>query len=227
METVDLKATLRTGTGKQVTRKLRVAGQIPGTLYGAGGDPVTLQCEEKSLIKMFRAHPGGNFILNLSIGDDKPVLSIIRERQRHPVFGSLVHLDFQRVSTNKPIQVQIPVHLTGESPGVKDFGGVLEHTMREVEISCLPLEIPDEIVVDINELGLNESIHVSDLELPNLNFVTEGERTIVSVSAPRVSTGVLAEEEAAAEAAELAEGAEGEAEGEEGKDDADSDTKGS
>jgi large subunit ribosomal protein L25 len=221
MDTVDIKATLRTGIGKQVTRKLRAAGQIPATLYGAGQEPRTLQIDEQSLIKIFRAHPGGNFILNLAIDDQKPELSIIRERQRHPVSGALVHLDFQRVRADKPIHVQVPIHLTGESPGVKDFGGVLEHVLRQVEISCLPMEIPDDIILDIGELMLNDSIHVSDLELPKLNFITAGERTIVAVSAPRVST----------EAEEAAEGEEAEGEeteGEEGKDeaksDADSDT---
>ena len=212
MKTVDLQATLRTGTGKSVTRKLRSAGQIPATLYGAKQDPISLQIDEQVLIKLIRAHPGGNFILNLAIDDQSPTLSILRERQRHPVNGSLVHLDFQRVSLDKPIQVQIPVHLTGESPGVKDFSGVLEHTMRQVEISCLPMEIPDEIVVDISKLMLNDSIHVEDLQLPNLNFITEGERTIVSVSAPRVSTAAE-EDETAEEAA-----ADAKAEGDTGAD---------
>jgi large subunit ribosomal protein L25 len=219
MESVELKASRREGTGKQVTRKLRATGAIPAVLYGSGAEPQSLQIDKVELDRIFREHAGGNFILNLEVEKEKPVMTIIRETQRHPVSGQLVHLDFQRVSTDKPIAVQVPVRLVGESPGVKDFGGVLEFVLRELEVSCLPLEIPDEVVVDISEMLLNDSIHVADLDLPNIEFITETERTIVSVSMPRIQKSaaeIEAEEAEEAEAAEAAEAAEGEGEAAEG-----------
>ncbi len=217
MESVEINASLREGTGKKVTRKLRADGLIPATLYGPEHDPINLQVTDDTMIQVFRGHRGGSFLVKLQIDQDAPVMTIIRERQRHPVSGKLVHLDFQRISMDKPIHASVPVRIVGEAPGVKDLGGILEHVLRQLEVSCLPTEIPEEIVVDISEMQMNEAIHVSDLDLPHLDFVTDLERTIVSVAAPRVVAE--AEEEETAEGEELAEGEEAEGD-EEAKGDA-------
>jgi large subunit ribosomal protein L25 len=213
MQTVELNATLRQGTGKQVTRKLRVAGQVPAVLYGSGGDPVSLNIPYNDVERVFRFRGGGSFLLDLSVDGAAPILSIIKEKQVHPVSGKLVHIDFLRISMDKPITVQVPVHLTGESRGVKDFGGIIDQPLRLVEISCLPADIPDEILVDISALDIGDSIHIADLPADKFTFNAESERTVVAVGAPRITLGAIAEGEAAAVPAEgEAAGGENEAE---------------
>ena len=208
MESLELKAVSREGTGKSVTRKLRAHGVLPAVLYGAGGEAKSLTISAAEFDLLYRARQGSNFILNLSVDEAKPILSIVRERQRHPVTGRIIHVDLQRISMDKPIHVEIPILITGESRGVKDFGGILEHLLRSVEISCLPADIPDSIVVDITEMKLNETLHVADLQVPKVEFLAEPARAVVSIASPRlVKAGT--EEGAAAEGE--AEGADAEA----------------
>lgn len=213
MQTLDLKTTTREGTGKSVTRKLRAEGIVPATLYGIDVEPVNLSVERAELEGLYKGRDSSNFILNLVVDADKSVLAIVRERQRHPVSRQILHVDFQRVSMDRPIHVEIPIHLTGESEGVKTFGGTLEHLLRSVAISCLPANIPDEIIVDISELNVNDSIHVSDLDVPDVEFEAEAARVVVNVAPPRLSTE-LEESDEEAEGEELAEGEEAPAEGE-------------
>ncbi len=206
MQTVSLSAERREGIGKSVTRKLRVAGTIPANLYGVGGDPVTMQVSNADLIQIFRFH-GSNVLIELNFEGEEPILSLIREHQVHPVSGKSVHLDFQRVKLGKPLNVDVPINVIGIAPGVKDFGGVLEQVIREVEVSCLPRQIPDFIEVDVSELNINDAIHIGDLKVENVEFLVDDSQTVVMVTPPRLST----------EAEETEEGEEGEvAEGEEG-----------
>lgn len=186
MDSLDLKAATRQGTGKSVTRKLRVQGTLPAVLYGAGGEATSLTLSAADFELLYRARQGSNFVLNLSVDDAKPILSIVRERQRHPVTGRVIHVDLQRISMDKPIHVEVPIVITGESRGVKDFGGILEHLLRRVEISCLPADIPDSIVVDISEMRLNETLHVADLKVPKVELLAEPARAVVSIAAPRL-----------------------------------------
>lgn len=190
MQTLDLKASARQGTGKSVTRKLRAQGSLPATLYGVGSEAQSLTVPADDFELLYRAREGGNFVLNLSVDGAAPILSIVRDRQRHPVTNRVIHVDFQRISLDKPIHVEVPVHIIGESRAIKDFGGILEHLLRQVEISCLPADIPDAIEVDISELRLNESIHVSDLSVPNVAFLAEPARAVASIAAPRLAKGV-------------------------------------
>jgi large subunit ribosomal protein L25 len=218
MKTVSLSAEHRSGIGKSVTRKLRVAGVIPANLYGSGGDPVTMQVKNADLIEIFRHH-GSNVLIELNFEGEEAILSLIREHQIHPVSRKSVHLDFQRVQLGKPINVIIPIEVVGEAPGVRNFGGILEQITRSVEVSCLPREIPDSYVVDVSELDINESIHISDLEAGNVEFLVDDSQIIVNVSPPRLSTEVDETEEG-----EEGEGAEGE-EGAEGSDEGDAENK--
>ncbi len=209
MQTVSLPAERREGTGKSVTRKLRVAGTIPANLYGTGGDPVTMQVSNADLIQIFRHH-GSNVLIELNFEGEDPILSLIREHQVHPVSGKSVHLDFQRVQLGKPLNVEVPFQITGVAPGVKDFGGILEQIIRSVEVSCLPRQIPDFIEVDVSELQINDAIHIGDLNVPDVEFLVDDSQTVAQVTPPRLSTEVE-------EAEEGEEGVEGEAaEGEEG-----------
>ncbi len=216
MQTLDLKAATREGTGKSVTRKLRVRGILPATLYGLDKAPLSLNVVADDFATLYKGRGTSNFILNLTVDEGEPTLTIVRERQRHPVSSQVLHVDFQRISMDKPIYTKVPIRLTGEAPGVKTDGGILEHLLREVAISCLPKFIPDEFIVDISELQINDSIHVSDLDTPNVNLEAEINTVIVNVSPPRLSTldeDAEGEEVEGEEGAEGAEGAEGETEG--------------
>ena len=217
MQTLDLKASVREGTGKSVTRKLRVQGIVPATLYGIGVDPVNLNVDAAELEGLYKGRESSNFILSLHVDGGDAVATIVRERQRHPVSRQVLHVDFQRISMDRPIHVEIPIHLTGECEGVKTFGGTLEHLLRTVAISCLPKHIPDEIIVDVSELNLNDSIHVSDLDVPNIEFEAEAARVVVNVAPPRLSTEV----EETDEEGEGEETAEGEEASDEGGDEGD------
>jgi len=217
MQTLELKASVREGTGKSVTRKLRVQGIVPATLYGIGVPPVNLSLDAAELESLYKGRESSNFILNLHVDDGDAIATIVRERQRHPVGRQVLHVDLQRISMDRPIHVEIPIHLTGECEGVKTFGGTLEHLLRTVAISCLPKHIPDEIIVDVSELNLNDSIHVSDLDVPNIEFEAEAARVVVNVAPPRLSTEV----EETDEEGEGEETAEGEEASDEGGDEGD------
>ncbi|MBD3257023.1 50S ribosomal protein L25, partial [candidate division GN15 bacterium] len=152
-------------------------------------------------------------ILSLTV-DGKENKVLVREIQRHPVTSKVLHVDFHAISMNKPINVRIPINLIGTPEGVKTDGGIMQTTLRDLDISCLPKDIPDDFEVDVSQLRIGDSIHVSDIEIPNAEILTLERRTIVTIAAPTViKAAATAEEEE-----ELAEGEEGEAaaEGEEG-----------
>jgi large subunit ribosomal protein L25 len=147
--------------------------------------------------------------------------ALVRDLQRDPITNRVLHIDFHAIAMDRPINVWIPIHLKGTPMGVKVEGGIMQTTMRELEISCLPANIPDSIDLDVSELGIGDSIHVGDLKLENVDVLAAARQTIVVISAPTIikaeaaaAEGVVAEGEAAvaAEGAEGAEAAEGEGE---------------
>ncbi|HUT99125.1 MAG TPA: 50S ribosomal protein L25 [bacterium] len=208
MKRVSLQAEKREVSGKGGARKLRSTGRVPAIIYG-NEVPETLHIalDSKVLIHSVKPHEAHNFIVDLEV--EKTVYpTIIAEIQQDPVTEEPLHVDFYRISMNKPIHTTIPIILSGSSPGVKE-GGMLEHTLREINISCLPGNLPDSIEVDVSNLDLDESIHVSDLAAPSgVEFITEVHDTVVHVRRPRLIT----EEEAAV----VLEGEEAPVEGEEG-----------
>ena len=161
----------------------------------------------------------GSSIFNLEVNNDSNKV-IVRNIQRDPVTNRIIHLDFHAVSMKKPINLSIPIRFVGTARGVKTDGGIMQTTLRELEISCLPSDIPDKIEIDVTDLGIGDSIHVRDLTVPNAQVLSEARRTVVVISAPTVMKAEVVSEEAAAaeEAVEAAEGeapAEAEAEAEE------------
>lgn len=211
MQTLELKASTRAGIGKSVTRKMRAQGILPATLYGPATEPMNLQVSTAAFEDLYVGRESSNFILNLQVDDQEPMITLIRERQKHPVSGAMIHVDFQRIRMDRPINIEIPIVLTGESDGVKTFGGIQEHLMRSVEISCLPTHIPDRIVVDVSKLGINDSVHIGDITIENVEILGDSGRPIVNIAPPRLSTEL--DEEAEGVEGEAAEG-ETEAEGE-------------
>jgi large subunit ribosomal protein L25 len=208
MKELILEAEVRTGSGKSVTRKLRQVGTLPAVLYGMDKKPQMLNVNSKALTHLLHSGSGENVLVDLVVGKAKAEKVLLKEVQHHPVTERIVHVDFLRIDLTKKVQVMVPIHVTGTSEGVKN-GGVLEIVSRELEVSCLPMDIPSHITVDVTTLKINEAIHVVDLQLGNLEILTDKARTVVTVQPPTVikevapavegAEGVVAEGEAAAE----------------------------
>jgi large subunit ribosomal protein L25 len=208
---IEINAELRTDVGKGASRRLRRSGdKVPGIIYGAEEAPVNLTLNANELSKAMQSEAFYSQILNVKF-DGKSQQAVVRDMQRNPATEKVLHVDFFRISANKPIQVSVPLHFVNEDKckGVRLGGGTIAHTMNEVEVSCLPADLPEYIEVYMAELDIGEIIHLSDLALPQgvaiVALTHDDDRAVVSVQAPRAA---IEEEEEAMEAA----AAEGEAE---------------
>jgi len=167
METV-LEATTRDRFGKNEAGRLRREGRVPSVLYGGatgeGGKPEALPItvDPKALLRILHSQSGANTIITLTLGSESPKV-MLKEFQLDPISRAVLHADFYRIAMDKPITVTVPVVLRGEAPGVKQQGGLLDFVHREVEIECLPADIPEHIEVDVSELMLNQSIRLRDI----------------------------------------------------------------
>ena len=208
MKEIALTAVKRPSVGKGPARQSRRDGYIPGVVYGPEVEPTSVAVDERTFRQTMRQSSGAS-IINLDV-DGKQNKVVLRELQRDPVTSRIIHVDFHAISMNKPINVAVPINLTGTPEGVKTDGGIMQQTMRELRIECLPKDIPDEITIDVEELRIGDSIHVRDLDVPNVRVLSEEQRTIVTIAAPTV---IKVDEPAEAEAEEGVEGeaAEGEA----------------
>jgi len=205
-----LAVEIRRETGKGVARKLRAAGLMPAVLYGHGREAVSLSLEVSALEFILKKSDAGiNTLIDLKgEGDIQGAIVLIKELQRHPVAGSLVHADLFAVKADEKLTVSVPIHLEGTAAGTK-LGGIMEQTMREIELACLPGSIPDSISVEVSALEMGDAIHVGDLVIPDgCEKSVEDSVTVAHVVAPK-----LAEEEEEV----VAEGEEAAGEGEEGK----------
>jgi large subunit ribosomal protein L25 len=211
-----LTAEHREATGKGAAHRIRAAGRVPGVIYGQGADPVAISVDARELFHLLHTEAGGNVLVDIRVDGDH-MLAMPREIQRDHLKGSVKHVDFLRIARDEKIAVDVPVHLTGESHGVKE-GGVIEHHLWNLHVECLPQDVPASIDADISALGLNESLKVSDIRIPgNVTLLTSLDEVVVSVVPPQVLRVEEEEEEAAEEGVEGEEGAEGEApEGAEG-----------
>lgn len=210
-----LEATSRANVGKGASRRLRHENAVPAIVYGADKDPANVSLQHHQLVHVLDNEAFFASIITLNV-DGKAEDVIIKDLQRHPAKPRLLHADFQRVSANKPVHMNIPLHFLNESiaAGVKVGGGQVAHLMTKLEISCLPKDLPEYIEVDIQDLGLGESLHISDLKLPpgvssiSLSHGESGDLAVVAIQAPRrveveapVAAAVAAEGAAAAPAA--------------------------
>ena len=210
MREIPISIERRHDVGKGFARRTRMAGRIPGVVYGPEIDPISVAVEERAFRASMKTATSSS-ILNLNL-DGKETKAVVRDMQRDPITNRVIHVDFHAISMNRPINVSIPIHFTGTPIGVKVDGGIMQTTMRELDISCLPANIPDQVEIDVSELSIGDSIHVDDLELENVNILVELRRTIVVISAPTIIKA-----ETTAEDEEALEGEEGEAvEGAEG-----------
>lgn len=203
MQTIEVRGEIRQTAGKGGARRSRASGRTPGIIYGAGEAGIPISVDSKSFEHMLRMHPSGAFIIDLKIlgRESEDMKALIKEVQRDPLTSRVLHVDLQHVSLTQKVVLNVPVHLIGTAIGVKE-GGVLEHFVREVEVQCLALQIPESIDIEISDLTRGHSLHVSDLVPPEgVAILTPPTRVIAAV----VMKAVEAEAEAAAPAA--AEGA--------------------
>ncbi|MCP4684096.1 MAG: 50S ribosomal protein L25/general stress protein Ctc [bacterium] len=215
MKEIAIAATARPETGKGSARRTRREGNIPAVVYGPEIEPMVLAVPEREFRAAMKAADSSS-ILNLNV-DGKENRVILRELQRDPVTNKVVHMDFHAISMTKPINISLPIKFIGTPIGVKTDGGIMQATMRELEISCLPANIPDDFEVDVAELGIGDSIHVRDLEIPDVEILTPERRTVVVISAPTVIKSEDTEgEEEGEEGVEGVEGEGVEGEGAEG-----------
>lgn len=181
-----LSANVRTGSGKGAARSLRREGKIPAVVYGRGRNPESLELDAVALERLLTKVRAGTTILDVTVGDRAPIKALIREIQRNPVRPvDIVHVDLYEVHADEAIVVVVPVKFVGTAEGVRNSGGVLEVVLHDVQIRCLPGDIPDQIEVDINALGLGQSLHVSDIKLAKGTLVTDAGVTLCTVVAQK------------------------------------------
>ncbi|NYF78354.1 50S ribosomal protein L25 [Granulicella arctica] len=188
-------ATPREGKfNKNAARRVRVAGKIPAVVYGAGQDAVAVTVDPRVIIKILHSDSGHNTIFDLDVTGASLVKAMIVDWQNEPIKGKLLHIDLKRIAMDKTMRVSVPIQLVGVPVGVKTQGGILEHVLREVEIECLPSDIPSHLDVDVSGLAINTAIHVSDLpHSGSIKFLGEEDATVAHVTS-------IKEEEPAADA---------------------------
>jgi large subunit ribosomal protein L25 len=188
---VSLKAARRTAMGRNAVKQVKAAQAVPGILYGSGVEPTPLQVERRAIDTLLAHAVGENILVNLEIEDGGKSggrLALINEVQHHPVSHTVLHVDFQAVSMNETLVAEVVIEPTGEAAGVKTGGGLLEQSLRSIEVECLPKDLPERIRVDVSSLGLGAALHVSDLPvLPGVKYLADGEVTVLLVSEPKVS----------------------------------------
>ena len=207
MAEIKLKVNAREEIGKESVKKLRHQGLVPAVVY-KGKDSLSIKMSAKEFLDVIHTKAGENVIVTLQVESAKGSTkskkasrtAIIKEIQYHPVKGDVLHVDFNEISLTEEITVKVPIAAKGEAEGIKE-GGVLEHVLWEIEVECLPTQIPENIPVDVSALKIGDSILVKDLKLPaEVKVLSDPETTVISMAAPHVE-----EEEEAKPEGELVE----------------------
>jgi large subunit ribosomal protein L25 len=202
MPEIVVAAESRSETGKNANRRLRVAGKIPGVLYGEKKQPLQIAVAPREIAAILRSASGENTLFDLQLDGGRRKV-ILKEFQQEPLKGRLIHADFYEVALDKELHVKVHVELVGTAIGVKRDGGVLDFVTRELEIACLPTNIPEKISVDISELEIGKHVRVHDLKLPEkIRLLTDAELVVVHVVTPRAEEAAPTAEAAAATSAE-------------------------
>ncbi len=189
MQKIQLQANIRKEINKRSTKELRKQGGIPCVLYGHGIKTLNLAVEQKKFEQVVKKMHGENILISLSIdnnGSSKQETVMVRGIQYHPVSDELLHIDFYKIRLDEKITTRINIVLTGEAPGVKE-GGVLDHSMRDVEVRCLPDKIPGHFEVDVTQLEIGSSIHIRDLSIPeDVEVLADHDQAVVSIVPPTI-----------------------------------------
>jgi large subunit ribosomal protein L25 len=189
MDELTIEVAPRGATGKNESRRLRAGGEIPGVVYGGGRDPLTVSVDRHTMLELMRKAGGENAIYLLKLtGTDKSRHVMIRDMDVHPVSRQVRHIDFQRILLTEKVRVSVPVEVVGVPVGVKTEGGMLDFVLREVEVECLPTDIPHHFVADVAELHVGQHLEAKDLELPaGVILLDAPERVILSVAHAKIA----------------------------------------
>jgi large subunit ribosomal protein L25 len=197
MELQTLSVNVRKDSGKGKSRQARAKGLVPGIVYGGDAGPVAILVNLKDFERLVHSRSGEHSVVQLAV-DGEPGLNspaLLKAVQRDPIKDHILHADFLRIRLDERIETVVPIILTGQPAGVL-LGGVLEHSLRELEIECLALEVPDKITVDVAGLGLGDSLHVGGLAIPeNVTVLTDADRVVAAVHIPRALTETTGAEE--------------------------------
>ncbi len=198
MSELTIEVSKRAQTGKGPNRRARSGGLIPAVVYGGGKDSVAIQIDRKSMLDLMKKAGSENPIYLLKMADGGGERhTMIREMQVHPISRQVLHIDFQRVLMDKKVRVQVPVELVGTSYGVKTQGGVLDFVTREIEVECLPRDIPGHIELDVTDLHIGQHVEARDLKLPDgVTLHDDEDKVVISLTHAR------SEEEVAGDRAE-------------------------
>lgn len=203
--TIEINASIRKAQGTGASRRLRNAGRVPGVVYGGGADVSLIDLDHNDLYYKLRNEAFHASVLTLDVDGNKEAV-MLRDYVMHPFRQQVQHIDFQRVDTSKKMHIKVPLHFLNEdtAPGVKLGGGKISHVMTELDVTCLPTDLPSYIEVDLGGMELGHSIHVSDLKLPNgveaaAHGTHTGEAVVATIQVPRgaVEAAAQAESEAA------------------------------
>jgi large subunit ribosomal protein L25 len=199
---VKLKAEKRTVIGRNAIKKIKQEGLVPGVIYGSQAEPIALQVESRALTNVLAHASSEHVLVELEIvdgGQSSSRLALIQEVQHHPLKRQLLHVDFHAVSATEKITSEVPIEAFGDPIGVRTFGGLLEYSLRSLEVECFPQDLPDIIRLDVSNLNIGESLHVRDIPLSSgVEALTDGDLTVVSVVASRVGEEVVETAEAPA-----------------------------
>jgi len=217
MAKFELNAASRDAKGTGASRRLRNAGKIPAVMYGAGKEPVMLALDHDPLFHQIKNESFYTSILTVNVGGEKEQ-AVLRDIQMHPFRPRIQHMDLQRISATEKLHMHVPLHFINQdiAPGVKMQGGIVAHLMTEVDVTCLPHQLPEYLTVDMSNLSLGQSVHLSDIPLPEgvaITSITHGGDNLAIATITVVRAAIEAEAEAAAAAAASAASAAAAAEG--------------
>ncbi len=203
MELRELTIVKRAGTGKEEAKRLRRSGRVPAILYG-GASPVNIAVAPRDIFRLIHGHEGSTQLLKVSFAEsDQSMMAIIRDIQFDPVSEDLIHVDLQEVAMDRPIQVSVAVHHVGDAIGVRENQGILEMILREVQVSCLPGNIPAVLDADVSGLHINDVLTVGDLKAPEgVRILTDPNQAVVTVAPPAAEEAAVPVVGAAPTAAE-------------------------
>lgn len=195
MAIITLKGEVREGRGKGPARQARFRGLVPGVMYGKGEESLPFSINLKELVTVMAGQSGSNAIIDFKLAGQESMerKAILRDIQRDPISGQILHVDLMHIDMTREIEVDVPVHVSGLAIGVKDFGGILEFIVRSVPVRCLPTNIPDAITVDVSKLMVHDSVHVGDIQISDAEITLDAEQVIVTISSPSIDKAPGAE----------------------------------
>ena len=195
---VKLSAQLRPLAGRSAVKKIKAQGAVPAVIYGAKDKPQSLQVSSREIGNILAHAVGENILVDLEISDSGKTtnrLALIQEVQHAPLGGAVLHVDFHAVSQDEVLHAYIPIEAQGEAIGVRSYGGILDQSMRRIEVACLPKDLPEILRVDVSALNVGDSIHLKDIALPEgVKALADGDLTVFHVSSPTVEEAKPAED---------------------------------